>query len=309
MRNKKNNSIVVCSLLLTLSIILTGCGKKSESATMQNTSSPNDSSQSVKLDSSSSAAKANGTQKVATPQYTSVQGDASADRKIVKSSSISMESTSFDKAITSITEKIKLAGGYIESSTISGTRVTEKDYAAMRNAKFVLRIPKPNFDLFLTDVGTIGNVLNKSNTGEDITSQYFDTEAHLKTLKVKEDRILELLKKSGDLKDIIQIETELSNVRYQIETMTGSLKKWDNLIDYSTLTVDIMEVKEVSNLKEKPVTLWEKVKDGFLSSGNLLVKIVKGFIIIIAAFIPFSPIVILLYFLYRYIIKRKIKKN
>jgi len=70
-----------------------------------------------------------------------------------------------------------------------------------------------------------------------------------------------------------------------------------------------MEVKEVRNLKEKPVTLLEKIKDGFLSSGNLLIKMVKGLIVILAALIPFLPLIIGLYFLAKYLNKRQTKKN
>jgi len=311
MRNKKNIIIILCSALLVFSIVLNGCSKKSDVAPTEKAKFSQDLSNTSKAETSSKVAqKDNGVKKdVATPKYNSIQNTGEQDRKIVKSSMISMESVSFDKAVNALTDKIKLAGGYIENSTISGIGSNEKDYAAMRNARFTLRIPKQNFDLFLTDVGTMGNIINKSNLGEDITSKYFDTEAHLKTLKIKEDRLLELLKKSGDLKDIILLETELSNVRYEIETLTGSLKKWDNMLDYSTLTVDIMEVKEVRNLKEKPVTLLEKIKDGFLSSGNLLIKMVKGLIVILAALIPFLPLIIALYFLAKYLIKRQNKKN
>ena len=108
-----------------------------------------------------------------------------------------------------------------------------------------MRIPRKSFDQFISGLGDVGSVINQQITGEDITGQYLDVEARLKSLKLQEERLLTILSKAELLQDIIELERELSNVRYEIEHYTGTLKKWDNLIDYSKVTIDVYEVHEI----------------------------------------------------------------
>lgn len=57
-----------------------------------------------------------------------------------------------------------------------------------------------------------------SKTTEDVTLEYVDTESHLKALKTEEETLLALLEKAEKLSDVFEIQEELTNVRYQIES-------------------------------------------------------------------------------------------
>ena len=83
-------------------------------------------------------------------------------------------------------------------------------------------------------------------------------EARLKSLKLQEERLLTILSKAELLQDIIELERELSNVRYEIENYTGTLKKWDNLIEYSKVTIDVYEVHEIKEEEPIPITSTRK---------------------------------------------------
>ncbi len=58
------------------------------------------------------------------------------------------------------------------------------------------------------------------------------------------------MKKATKLADIIEIERELQNVAYEIDSMTGNLKKWNSLVSFATVSVQVQEVVEPT--KEEP---------------------------------------------------------
>ena len=201
--------------------------------------------------------------------------------------------------VKQILSKTNSMGAYVQSSNVSGTSIEAKISEQSRRGQFILRIPKTKFDSFILDIGNLGSITNQQISTEDVTSAYFDTQAHLKSLTIQEERLLELLKKTGELKDIIVLEKELSSVRYEIESLTGNLKKWDNLIDFCTLNIEVVEVHKI---KENPVSFVDKIVNGFISSVKSLVDFSKNFIVIISILIPYLFVLSIILLIIRYII-------
>ncbi|WP_051541872.1 DUF4349 domain-containing protein [Clostridium lundense] len=224
-------------------------------------------------------------------------------RKIIQRGSIQLQALDFDKTIKEIISKVNSIGGYVESSNINGNKIEDENSSENRTASLTLRIPEKKLEEFMSSVGTLGNVLNKSLTGEDITDQYFDNEAHLKALKIQEDRLLELLKKSGELKDILEIEKELTRVRYEVENLTGSLKKFDSLIQYSTINIKLQEVEKFQ--KANPVSLNDKIYKSFKDSIENIISILKWLLITVVSLIPYLIIIVPITFITKYILRKK----
>ncbi|MBI9014517.1 MAG: DUF4349 domain-containing protein [Clostridiales bacterium] len=187
-----------------------------------------------------------------------------SERKIIKSASMEIQTLEYELAIQRLTDKVKAIGGYVESSNVRGRALDDK--YSTRSAHYTLRIPEQQFMQFMSDMNSIGTIIQENSYGDDITSQYFDTEAHMKTLKIQEERLLDILRKAEKIEDIITLERELSNIRYQIEGLQGNLKRWDNLVSYSTLTVSIYEVQEIIKVEEPPKTLGQKISQKFTES-------------------------------------------
>ncbi len=225
--------------------------------------------------------------------------------KIIKNGIIQMETLNFDETVQHILSKTNSMGGYVQGSNTSGRRIEDKSYEERRRGEFILRIPKTKFDSFMLGIGDLGSITNQQISTEDVTTAYFDTQAHLKSLTIQEERLLELLKKTGELKDIILLEQELSRVRHKIESLTGNLKKWDNLVDFCTLR---MEVYEVHKIKENSVSFGNKIVNGFVDSVKSLIEFGKEFIVVIAIGIPYLVILSILLLIGRYIFVHR-KRN
>lgn len=295
MNRKIKFSFIALVLILVLSIPLSGCGKKSASDSGTATAPR------VSEEKGSLSAQDSTLENTADATKTVEKQKETDNSKIIKTAEVDLETKNYTKAIDSILSTVKAKGGYIQSSKSYGSYDDNS-----RGANYVIRMPKNYFDEFLTNVGNLGKITSSSTQGENISSQYYDTEAHLKALKVQEDRLLELLKKSGSLKDILEIENQLSNVRYQIESLTSSLKNWDNQVDYSTININ---VHEVSVLTTKPVSLGDKIKKTFNDSLKSLGSLFKIILLVIVALIPYLIIIVPISVIAYVLVKKRKKKD
>ncbi len=194
--------------------------------------------------------------------------DPDPAHKIIFSAGLSIESLEFDASMGALDRLVADFGGYIESSFVTGGAHPVADGHAYRtearHASLALRIPSKRFGEFLSRGGEIGSVTGSSTNSEDVTDVYFDSESRLKSLRVKEERLLAIFRKTEQLTDVIQLEQELSDTRYSIEKLTGELRKYDSLIAYSKVSVDIQEVKELS--PEPATALGDRIALRFASS-------------------------------------------
>ncbi|MFA6736644.1 MAG: DUF4349 domain-containing protein, partial [Saccharofermentanales bacterium] len=91
--------------------------------------------------------------------------------------------------------------------------------------------------------------------------------------------------KAEELKDIIDLEDRLSQLRYEIETLTGSLNKWDALVEMSTVNVEITEVASLT--EPDPETFGQQISKMFTDSVNALTETLKQLVIALVAILPF----------------------
>lgn len=162
-------------------------------------------------------------------------------QKVIKDAELSVQTLDFDEFSSALNARILAIGGYIERNDVRGRSIYNEE--ALRYATMVLRVPAEKLDEFLGAVAGICNVLSRSESAVDITSQYVDTEAQLNSLRVEYDTLLGLLQNAESLDNIITLQDRLSNVRYRIESMESTLRSYDSLVAYSTVTLEISEVE------------------------------------------------------------------
>lgn len=227
------------------------------------------------------------------------------NRKIIKTGNLEIETKAFDQTIQDIMGRTELLGGFMQNCNIQGNTLQKP--SSLRSANLTIRIPNKQFDKFMNDTDRYGNVVTKSIEGQDVTDQYMDTEIRLNSLEIQAERLKELLKQAGKLQDLFTIEQELARVTYEIESLKGTLKKYDSLIDYATVNVFVTETKEYQEQVEIPVTFGEKIATQFKTSFKAVVNLMKGCVLIIVALVPFF-IVIIPVGLLLIVLTKKIKK-
>lgn len=216
--------------------------------------------------------------------------DALANRKIVKHSYLSLETMEFDKALTQISDLIESAGGYIEGQSVDGRSLSYRGSYYERSASITARVPAEKLDGVISSVGGLCNIVSRSENMDDITDRYFDAQAHLDSLRQQEETLLDILSKAEKLEDVVQLQTALADVRYQIESLTAQLKRMDSQVTYSYLNMDLREVVEYQETVAKPKTFGEKLSAAATRAGNHLVASVQGLLL---GIVEIGPVLLL----------------
>ncbi len=232
------------------------------------------------------------------------------ERKLIKTVDMTVETQTFDEMLAAVEQQVQELGGYIESmNTYYGSIYSS--YTPVRDASMTIRVPKENLSVFLNAVSQVGNVTNRSEEIEDVTLTYVDMESHKEALQTEHDRLLELLENAQSLEDIIVIESRLSEVRYEIESMESQLRTFDNQVEYSTVYLNINEVEVFTPIEEESII--DRIANGFVENlrdiGNGIVELFIWFVINIPYFALLAIIVVVVVLIVRICIKKSEKKS
>lgn len=153
-------------------------------------------------------------------------------KKVIKTGNLRFETQDLDKTRSRILTAVQKAGGYIQSDN-SG-----KNYNTVYQ-NIAVRVPSANFDSLLKDI-TAGIAFfdEKSISQRDVTEEFVDIQARLKAKRALEERYLNLLAKAKTVREMLEIERELSNIREEIESKQGRLKYLQSQVSESTLYIN-----------------------------------------------------------------------
>lgn len=208
-----------------------------------------------------------------------------ADRKLIQTAYMELESRDYAKALAALEQMVTDCGGYIESRSEQGGSLYSSRYNA-RYASITARIPAEELERAMSAAGELCNVVSRSADVADVTESYTDTEARLKTLRLQEERLLEILSKATQLTDVLELESRLSEVRYQIESYEAALRSYDSRISYSTLNITLQEVVEYSIVNDPPQTLGQRLGDGFADSMRLVKNSAENALVWLVTYLP-----------------------
>lgn len=187
--------------------------------------------------------------------------DVLRDAKMIRTANLEMETTAFDEAVEGLGRLTKEMGGYYENSSL---RTGGSGY---RWADYTVRVPAKNYDEFLSRAGALCSLTWRSERAENVTEAYYDTEGRLKTQQIKLERLQELLSRAEAMEDIITIESAISETEYQIESLSGTLRHYDALVDYATVSVNLQEVYKLSSMEEAPNSFGARMSAAFTAGG------------------------------------------
>lgn len=206
----------------------------------------------------------------------------SFDRKIISTAHFQLEVDNVPSAVNRITNITLQQGGFISGSSVNG-------YEERKSGQVTVRVPQKNFHTAIEQIETLGILRSKNIQGQDVTEEYIDTTARLDNLKKQENRLSEILKMANTVKDVLEVERELSRVRGEIERLTGRMNYLEQSIEMSTISVDI----------DEPAPFFEgwgiadsfkQAVNGFIQTINALV-IFTGFILPILVYIAIAILI------------------
>ena len=283
----KKKAIVTALAVLLLAGLLTGCGGADKAA--RQTAAVNNGYGGYPMEADMAS-----TEEMALSAG-SVAPAAQEGAKIIYSADMDLETTQFDSATQALAALTEEEGGYYASSSVSNR-------GSYRSANYTIRVPAENYRDFLVRAGALCHLLDLYEYTDDVSESYYDTAGRLETQRTKLDRLQELLSQAEDMEDIIALESAISETEEQIDRLSGELRRYDALVEYSTVTVCLREVYRLSNVEEpaqgfgsRLISALRSGLDGFVSGvEKLLIALAYGWLwLVLAAVI--AAVVILLY--------------
>lgn len=160
--------------------------------------------------------------------------------KIIYTANLTLETRDYDTARAALDAALSDADGYMESSS----EYTNTD--STRSVSLTLRVPQDSYKSFLAAAAQSGSVTYQNQQAEDITTRYMDTEARLASLTAQRTRLQELQAQADTLADLLEIESSLSDVQYQIESWQSQLDWYSNQVSCCTVYITLNEVETLT---------------------------------------------------------------
>ena len=166
----------------------------------------------------------------------SASADQASGPMIIRTFHIALVAKDLDAARMRIDELVRQAHGYADQFALNGEKGSARTLSA------TLRFPADQVDTTLVELRKLGLVKAESQNSSDITSSYVDLVARQNNARNTEQRLLRLLQeRTGSLKDVVEVERELSNTRGEIERMEAQRKTLQNQVQYATIQVEMSE--------------------------------------------------------------------
>ena len=155
-----------------------------------------------------------------------------AERKVISRASIALEVEVVEEATREVRLIAEGLGGFVEQLSTSGEPERQR-------ASLTVRVPQSQFFAALDSISALGEVRDQNVGSEDVSEQFIDLEARLKSSLREEKSLLSLLERAEKVSEVLTIERELSRVRSQVERLQGQLNFLQRRVDLATISVSL----------------------------------------------------------------------
>ena len=201
-------------------------------------------------------------------------------------------------------------GGYVENQRVyNGSNYSSR---RSRSASMTIRIPADMLEGFVDHVASHTNIVSRYVNVDDVTLAYVATESRVAALETEQARLLELMAKAETMSDLLEVEARLTDVRYELESVTTQMNVLKNQVSYGTVNLNVDEVVEYTPVEEE--TFWQRISGGFMDSLRGIGDGIVECTVFVLANLPYllligAGVAAIVFLAKRSIRKRKAKKN
>ena len=174
-----------------------------------------------------------------------------ADRMIIRTANMQLVVDDVRDTIDKITQLAQDREGYVvnSSSWKEGERVV---------GQITIRVPSADFNYAMSVLRSMAVEVNSETTSaQDVTEEYVDLEAQLRTMEATEAQLLKLMEKAVKVEDILSVQRELSRVQQDIERVKGRMQYLERTSAMSLIQVLLEQSKLEVRLTANKVTAKE----------------------------------------------------
>jgi hypothetical protein len=177
----------------------------------------------------------------ATPKLPALDAQAAASphRTVIRNADLAIEDDDPGRARQQAIAAVEQLGGFaLSSDAVSAGR--EAGRAEALRVELVLRVPAAKFETALAALRGLGRDVGREQvTGQDVSEEYIDLEARIRTERALEAQLLEILKSTRAVSEMMEVHGRLADVRGEIEKMEGRRRFLDDRTSLSTIRLEI----------------------------------------------------------------------
>ena len=292
------------ALLLT-ALLLTcyGCARNREAAMERAANAPAPAQRAGDSAGNASVAQQQaGFQKVSLEQADQSQSSSAAvERKIIRNAEMTIEVASPAEAQRKVASIAEAHGGFVVTSE---ARQNDGGSQPSEVVNVTMRVPAAQFDATVNEIRGVGSrVRQEKTTGQDVTEEYIDLEARLRTQRALEAQFLEIMKQATKVSDALEVNRQLAEVRGVIEQVEGRRRFLENQAALSTIKVTLQTPAPL--ISANTSGFFHGVKEAFGDGVDAAAAIILVLLRIVIALIPVLLLVVLpLVLLWRFLRRR-----
>ena len=233
---------------------------------------------------------------------TAASAAEAADRKIIRNANLTMEVDSTTDTQHKVTTIAEAHGGFVVTSEAKQREDSDPAKRTL-DIKLVVRVPADRFGSALDQIRSLaGTLREEAVTGQDVTEEFIDLEARIRTQKALELQFLEIMKQARKVEDAMEVQRQIAEVRTEIEKLEGRKRFLENRSSLSTITVNIEAPKMIAvNTTGFGRDLRDSVSVGLDLGSAILLFLVRAVIVMV----PVTLFLLLpLGLLFRYFVRR-----
>jgi Domain of unknown function (DUF4349) len=124
---------------------------------------------------------------------------------------------------------VQQAGGYLERSSGSSDG----------NVQIEARVPAAQLDGIMDSVAGLGKERRRHLTGADVTDQYADLEARLRSNIALRDRLQQLLSRAATLDEVLTLEKQIARLQSDIDALQAHIDHLKSRTELASLAVSL----------------------------------------------------------------------
>lgn len=225
------------------------------------------------------------------------QARAATERKVIHKAELTLSSADVRDTADRVVEVVMGAAGYVAQ------RDEQHSEDHVVQSRLLLRVPAANFQRVLHELKERASVVQEHISGQDVTEEFSDVEARLRTLGTLEARLLTLTGSRDGVKDLLEVERELERVRSEIERLSGRRQWLENQTALASIDLTVLSPDQPA------VAGTEGVLSQFVNAFNdgieAAIAVTTGLIRVGFTLAPLVPLAAIAWLVYRITRRRR----
>jgi len=214
-------------------------------------------------------------------------------QKLVRSGGINFQSEDLEKDYQQIKGMLGGFNAYMENESQNNDQF-RKGY------NLQIRVPSDKYDSLLNVISKLAfKIDNKYSNTDDVTDRYYDLQSRIQNKKELEKRYREILSKANEVKDILEIERNLNEVRSDIEMMEGQFNYLSKQIKFSSLQVQFYEELPYELNSPKKKGFWVRIFNALDNGWQVFLTVFIGLVTLWPFYIAVALVFVLVLHLRR----------